>query len=332
MSRPFLGRGVASIREPRPKVYCTLVLVEGAPTAGLLRPEVALATTKSRRHARPRPAAVLQERSSGAAEMRKVRGCPQAYEFPILLGHEGAGIVEEVGAAVTQLRPGDHVVMSWRVPCGAWGPCGRGDRTHCESPLSAGPRMRLAGSDRYVKPVLSTGTFTTRTIVDARQAIKIPDALALEQACLVSGRPARPRCAGEPDDHTQRRPRRVRRIEARRSHQVGHLLRAITRSESPRVSGVYVACPGAPAIASREPVPSGAPGLLTLTTSSRESLARASSIPHFSAVVGATRADPSRGASTAPRAGRGGWPTLGDVRLAALCVLVDLDLLLAEGL
>jgi S-(hydroxymethyl)mycothiol dehydrogenase len=108
------------------------------------------------------------------------------YEFPILLGHEGAGIVEEVGAAVTHLRSGDRVVMSWRVPCGACGPCGRGDRTHCESPLSAGPRMRLAGSDRYVKPVLSTGTFTTRTIVDARQAIKIPDALPLEKACLLA--------------------------------------------------------------------------------------------------------------------------------------------------
>jgi S-(hydroxymethyl)mycothiol dehydrogenase len=108
------------------------------------------------------------------------------YEFPILLGHEGAGIVEELGAAVTHLRPGDRVVMSWRVPCGACGPCRRDDRTHCESPLSAGPRMRLAGSDRYVKPALSTGTFTTRTIVDARQAIKIPDALPLEKACLLA--------------------------------------------------------------------------------------------------------------------------------------------------
>jgi S-(hydroxymethyl)mycothiol dehydrogenase len=108
------------------------------------------------------------------------------HEFPILLGHEGAGIVEEVGAAVTHLRPGDRVVMSWRVPCGACGRCERDDRTHCESPLSAGPRMRLAGSDRYVKPVLSTGTFTTRTIVDARQAIKVPDALSLEKACLLA--------------------------------------------------------------------------------------------------------------------------------------------------
>jgi S-(hydroxymethyl)mycothiol dehydrogenase len=108
------------------------------------------------------------------------------YEFPILLGHEGAGIVEEVGAAVTHLQPGDRVVMSWRVPCGECGACKRDDRTHCQSPLSAGPRMRLAGSDRYVKPVLSTGTFTTRTIVDARQAIKVPDALPFTKACLLA--------------------------------------------------------------------------------------------------------------------------------------------------
>jgi S-(hydroxymethyl)mycothiol dehydrogenase len=108
------------------------------------------------------------------------------HEFPILLGHEGAGIVEEVGAEVRHLGPGDRVVMSWRVPCGSCGPCAREDRTHCQSPLSAGPRMRLAGTDRYVKPILSTGTFTTRTIVNARQAIKVPDALPLEKACLLA--------------------------------------------------------------------------------------------------------------------------------------------------
>jgi S-(hydroxymethyl)mycothiol dehydrogenase len=108
------------------------------------------------------------------------------FDFPILLGHEGAGIVEEVGAAVTDLRPGDHVVLSWRVPCGTCAPCRRQDRTHCESPLAAGPRMRLAESDRYVTPVLRTGTFTTRTIVDARQAIRIPEALPLEKGCLLA--------------------------------------------------------------------------------------------------------------------------------------------------
>ena len=108
------------------------------------------------------------------------------HDFPILLGHEGAGVVEEVGDAVTDVRPGDRIVISYRVPCGACRACTRGERPQCRSPLWAGPRMRLARSDRYLNPVLGTGTFTTRTVVDARQAIKVPDALPLEWACLLA--------------------------------------------------------------------------------------------------------------------------------------------------
>ncbi|MDT7570051.1 MAG: S-(hydroxymethyl)mycothiol dehydrogenase [Actinomycetota bacterium] len=108
------------------------------------------------------------------------------YEFPILLGHEGAGVVEQVGDGVTNVQPGDRVVITWSAPCGACGPCGRGDRGHCAAPVSAGQRLRLAGTDRVVAPVLRTGTFTTYTVVDARQAIRVPDALALDQACLLA--------------------------------------------------------------------------------------------------------------------------------------------------
>ena len=108
------------------------------------------------------------------------------YNFPILLGHEGAGVVEQIGDEVTGLLPGDRVVISWSAPCGACGPCVRGDRAHCAAPVSAGPRMRLAGTDRVVAPVLRTGTFSTLTVVDARQAIRIPDALALDKACLLA--------------------------------------------------------------------------------------------------------------------------------------------------
>jgi S-(hydroxymethyl)mycothiol dehydrogenase len=108
------------------------------------------------------------------------------HDFPILLGHEGAGVVEEVGDAVTDLRPGDRVVISYRIPCGACRACTSGERPQCRAPLVAGPRMRLAGSDQYLNPVLGTGTFTTRTVVDASQAIKVPDALPLEKACLLA--------------------------------------------------------------------------------------------------------------------------------------------------
>jgi S-(hydroxymethyl)mycothiol dehydrogenase len=108
------------------------------------------------------------------------------YDFPILLGHEGAGVVEQIGDEVTCLRPGDRVVISWSAPCGACGPCVRADRAHCAEPVSAGPRLRLAGTDRVVTPVLRTGTFSTWTVVDARQAIKIPDSLPWEEACLLA--------------------------------------------------------------------------------------------------------------------------------------------------
>ena len=53
--------------------------------------------------------------------------------FPILLGHEGAGIVEHVGRAVTSVRPDDRVVISWRVPCGVCAICRRGDPVLCQT-------------------------------------------------------------------------------------------------------------------------------------------------------------------------------------------------------
>jgi S-(hydroxymethyl)mycothiol dehydrogenase len=108
------------------------------------------------------------------------------YPAPVLLGHEGAGVVEATGDDVIGVARGDRVVISWRVPCGRCGPCARGLRGHCQSPVSASPRLRLADTKRVLTPVLNTGTFATRTVVDARQAIKIPDAIALEKACLLA--------------------------------------------------------------------------------------------------------------------------------------------------
>src|SRR5438445_677453 len=64
--------------------------------------------------------------------------------FPILLGHEGAGVVEHVGRAVTSVRPDDRVVISWRVPCGACAICRRGDPVLCQTQRVAQPRARRA--------------------------------------------------------------------------------------------------------------------------------------------------------------------------------------------
>src|SRR5436190_16466401 len=105
--------------------------------------------------------------------------------FPILLGHEGAGHVEEVGPGVRGLEPGDPVVLSWLAPCGTCPACSRGDPRRCSSPLRAGHRVRRAADGATLTPVLRCGTFATRTVVHAADAVKIPPELPLERACLL---------------------------------------------------------------------------------------------------------------------------------------------------
>src|SRR5260221_4573990 len=78
--------------------------------------------------------------------------------FPILLGHEGAGVVEHVGQAVTSTRPDDRVVISWRVPCGACAICIRGDPGLCQTQRVAQPLLRPARDGQQLAHVLSTRT------------------------------------------------------------------------------------------------------------------------------------------------------------------------------
>jgi S-(hydroxymethyl)mycothiol dehydrogenase len=106
--------------------------------------------------------------------------------FPILLGHEGAGVVEEVGADVTGVQPGDRVVIAWRAPCGECPTCRRGDARRCSSQLRAKRRARCAADGATLTPVLRCGTFADRAIVHEACAVRIPDELPVEQACLLA--------------------------------------------------------------------------------------------------------------------------------------------------
>src|SRR4051812_4361174 len=107
--------------------------------------------------------------------------------FPILLGPEGAGVVEEIGSQVTPLAPRDRGVIAWRAPCGgACRACLRGDRRRCSNNLRPKRRMHRAADGAVLTAVLRSGAFADRVIVHEAQAVKMPDALPAEQACLLA--------------------------------------------------------------------------------------------------------------------------------------------------
>ncbi len=107
-----------------------------------------------------------------------------AHRLPVLLGHEGAGVVETVGDGVESVAAGDRVVLGWRSPCGRCRWCQRGDPRRCRTPPRAKGRLRLPDG-RELSQTLQLGTFATRTVVHEAAAVAIPDGLPPEQACLI---------------------------------------------------------------------------------------------------------------------------------------------------
>jgi S-(hydroxymethyl)mycothiol dehydrogenase len=105
--------------------------------------------------------------------------------FPMLLGHEGAGIVEDVGPGVVSPVVGDPVVLAWAVPCGACPPCRRGVPRRCSHAWVQPPRVRRARDAAPLAGTLSLGTLATHTVVHAVQAIPVPPELPLRSACLL---------------------------------------------------------------------------------------------------------------------------------------------------
>lgn len=106
--------------------------------------------------------------------------------FPILLGHEGAGYVEEVGEGVTHLAPGDPVVIAYRAPCEQCPACRRGDPRRCWAALRPKQRIHRKSDGALCSQVLRCGTFSTRTVVHSKAAIKMPAEMPLEKACLIA--------------------------------------------------------------------------------------------------------------------------------------------------
>ena len=117
----------------------------------------------------------------------------QAQPLPLVMGHEGAGIVEKVGPGVDRVRVGDHVATAFVPGCGRCQWCSRGMQYICDTGADMSSGMMLDGTARFytsdgdgIGAMDRLGTFTNWMTIPENQAIKIDDDLPLDKACLVS--------------------------------------------------------------------------------------------------------------------------------------------------
>ncbi len=96
-------------------------------------------------------------------------------EFPFLLGHEAAGVVESVGEGVTDVAPGDYVILNWRAVCGQCRACRRGRPWYCFDTHNAAQRMTLTDGTE-LSPALGVGALIEKTLVHAGQCTKVDPA------------------------------------------------------------------------------------------------------------------------------------------------------------
>ncbi|NUS01656.1 MAG: S-(hydroxymethyl)mycothiol dehydrogenase [Nonomuraea sp.] len=93
-------------------------------------------------------------------------------DFPFLLGHEAAGTVEAVGPGVTDVAPGDFVILNWRAVCGQCRACLRGRPWYCFNTHNAAQKMTLKDGTE-LSPALGIGAFLEKTLVAAGQCTKV---------------------------------------------------------------------------------------------------------------------------------------------------------------
>ena len=105
-------------------------------------------------------------------------------EFPFLLGHEAAGIVEAVGEGVTGIAPGDYVILNWRAVCGDCRACRRGEPWYCFATHNAHQPMTLADGTP-LSPALGIGAFAEKTLVAAGQCTPVDRAAPAQVAGLL---------------------------------------------------------------------------------------------------------------------------------------------------
>lgn len=105
-------------------------------------------------------------------------------DFPYLLGHESAGIVEAVGDDVTDIAPGDLVILNWRAVCGECRACRKGQPQYCFATHNATQKMTLEDGTELT-PALGIGSFAEKTLVAAGQCTKITADISPEQYAAI---------------------------------------------------------------------------------------------------------------------------------------------------
>jgi NDMA-dependent alcohol dehydrogenase len=110
---------------------------------------------------------------------------------PLIGGHEGAGVVESVGTGVTELEPGDHVVLAFIPSCGRCGPCSTGHQNLCDLGALIGTGRQVDGTSRHhaqgqdLNLMCLAGTFAHHTVVNQASCVRIDPSFPLRSACLV---------------------------------------------------------------------------------------------------------------------------------------------------
>ncbi|GAA1900244.1 zinc-dependent alcohol dehydrogenase family protein [Streptantibioticus ferralitis] len=106
------------------------------------------------------------------------------FPVPVVLGHEGAGVVEAVGAGVGHVAPGDHVALSTLANCGTCAECDRGRPTMCRRAIGRPERPFARGGEELYN-FAANSAFAERTVVKAVQAVPIPDDIPFTSAALL---------------------------------------------------------------------------------------------------------------------------------------------------
>jgi S-(hydroxymethyl)glutathione dehydrogenase/alcohol dehydrogenase len=114
-------------------------------------------------------------------------------QYPIILGHEGGGIVEKVGPGVTELKVGDHVVTSFVPSCGRCPSCAKGQQNLCDNGAHLLSGRQADGTARHhlldgtdLATMCCLGTFAEHSVMNINSLVKVEDDLPLDKACLVA--------------------------------------------------------------------------------------------------------------------------------------------------